>query len=29
MHGRDLDLETVAHAVTLAEERLCPVWAMI
>jgi putative redox protein len=29
LRGRDLDLETVAHAATLAEERLCPVWAMI
>ncbi len=29
LHGEDLDPEVVARAVALAEERLCPVWAMI
>lgn len=29
LHGDDLDPEIVAHAVELAEEKLCPVWAMI
>lgn len=29
LHGHDLDPEIVAHAVALAEEELCPVWAMI
>jgi putative redox protein len=29
LHGTNLDREIVAQAVTLAEEKLCPVWAMI
>ncbi len=29
LHGDELDPEVVANAVTLAVEKLCPVWAMI
>jgi putative redox protein len=28
LHG-DLDPEVVEHCITLADERLCPVWAML
>ena len=29
LHGDDLDPEVVEHCITLADEKLCPVWAMI
>ena len=29
LRGDDLDREVVAHALALAEQKLCPVWAMI
>jgi putative redox protein len=29
LHGADLDPEVVEHCITLADEKLCPVWAMI
>jgi len=29
LHGADLDPEVVEHCITLADEKLCPVWAML
>ena len=29
LHGDGLDPEVVEHCITLADEKLCPVWAMI
>jgi putative redox protein len=29
LHGDDLDREVVEHCITVADEKLCPVWAMI
>jgi len=29
LHGDALDPEAVEHCITLADEKLCPVWAMI
>ena len=29
LRGADLDSEVVEHCIALAEEKLCPVWAMI
>jgi putative redox protein len=29
VHGKGIDPEVVAHALTLSEERICPVWAML
>ncbi len=29
LHGDDLDREVVEHCIAVADEKLCPVWAMI
>jgi hypothetical protein len=29
LHGDNLDPEIVEHCITLADEKLCPVWAML